>query len=75
MLTRENHLEPRGAILRPAARILIEFTAIFNFTAIFDFAYANTPPFNIKDIFADACPLSFMLSHYNLLRRIEAEAY
>ena len=75
MLTRENNLEPRGAILRPAARILIEFTAIFNFTSIFNFAYANTPPFYIKDIFADACPLPFMLSHYNLLRRIEAEAY
>ena len=56
MLTRENNLETRGAILRPAARILIEFTAIFNFTSIFNFAYANAPPFNIKDIFADACP-------------------
>lgn len=31
MLTRENHLEPRGAILRPAARILIRIYSYIQF--------------------------------------------
>ena len=31
MLTRENHLEPRGAILRPAARFLIKIYSYIQF--------------------------------------------